>query len=346
MNMDDIAKLAGVSKSAVSIALNGKAGVGEDTRMRILKIANEHGYSGKIKTAVPEKTGRVVQFLVFTNSQLVHEDYYQQPFFKELIHFIEQRCRSHGYTLQFSTINENNYEQGIPLLNDDDGSSGVILLGTNLDSTSISDIAARLPRLVVLDTCYDELPVHFVEINNYMGGFQAGSYLLKQGHRKIGYIGSDERIHNFDERRRGFLAALAANGIEVPDSCALAVPPAILAAQEPLREQFRRLTDNGQEMPTAWFCECDYIAIGAMRVLRGLGYRIPDDVSILGFDNIDECLIVSPELTTIHVEKQRMAELAVDLISSAFEDDDNIKTKVKVDTRFVERNSCKKIQSE
>ncbi|MBB3114197.1 LacI family transcriptional regulator [Paenibacillus phyllosphaerae] len=343
MNMEDIAKLAGVSKSAVSLALNGKAGVGEDTRMRILAIAAEHGYSGKIKPAAPEKNGRSIQFLVFTSSQLVHEDYYQQPFFKELIHYIEEGCRNYGYTLQFRTISAGDYEQGIQLVMDDDRCSGVILLGTNLDSAQIADIAAKLPHLVVLDTCFNELPVHFVEINNFMGGFQAGSYLLDQGHRRIGYIGSDERIHNFDERRRGFLASLASKDVHLSESCIFAVPPAILAAQAPLREQLHRFIDSGESTPTVFFCECDYIAIAAMKILHEFGYRVPDDVSVLGFDNINECLIVSPELSTVHVEKQRMAETAVDLIASAFEDEHAIKIKVKVDTRFVARNSCKRL---
>lgn len=345
MNMDDIAKLAGVSKSAVSLALNGKAGVGQDTRERILKIANDHGYLGNSKASESEKNSRSVQFLVFTNSRLVHEDYYQQPFFRELIHYIEQGCRANGYMLQFSTISEEGYEQGIRTIMEDERSSGVILLGTNLDSGRIADIASKLPNLVVLDTCFESLPVHFIEINNYMGAHQAGSYLLEQGHRAIGYIGSDERIRNFDERRRGFYASLSERGIEPSERVEFAVAPAIVASQESLREQVRLFWDSGLQLPSAFFCECDYIAIGAIKVFQEFGYRVPEDISIIGFDNINEAVIVSPELTTIHVEKRRMAQLAVELIVSTIENEDQVTAKIKVDTRFIERMSCIKIRS-
>lgn len=110
MNMEELAKLAGVSKGAVSLALNGKPGVSQDTRERILRLAKELGYSGKGRAAPADPNGRSLRFLVFTNAGLVHEQYYQH-FFRELIHHIEERCRMGGYSLIFSAIEEKHYAE-------------------------------------------------------------------------------------------------------------------------------------------------------------------------------------------------------------------------------------------
>ncbi|SET22685.1 LacI family DNA-binding transcriptional regulator [Paenibacillus sp. NFR01] len=342
MNMEELAKRAGVSKGAVSLALNGKPGVGPDTRERILQLADELGYTVRSRASEAKSKGKSLRFLVFTNAGLVHNDYYQQPFFRELIHHIEERCRARGYSLIFSAIEESQYGQGVQNLIED-RASGVILLGTNLDARKIAELAAKLPQLIVLDTCYEAIPVHFVEINNYMGAYQAGSYLAGLGHRNIGYVSSDEPLHNFAERRRGFFAALEEHRLGVAKGNMLAVPPTLFSSQEPLRQQLKQLKNSGQPFPTAFFCECDYMAISAMKALTELGFAIPGDVSVVGFDNIQESLIMTPELTTVHVEKEQLAHLAVDLLIRAIHEETTVHTKVKVDTRFVERGSCRKI---
>lgn len=341
MKMEDIAKLAGVSKSAVSLAFNDKPGISPDTREKILQIAKEHGYVPKPRASAAEPPNtKTMTFLVITNSGIVLEQYYQQPFFRELIQYIEERCRTEGYSMLFSSVDMGVFERDIRVVADSGRTDGIILLGTNLLPEHISFVAEQMPKLVVLDTCFDTLPVHFVEINNFMGAYQAGKLLCDSGHRSIGYLASNVRIHNFEERRRGFMAALQEYGASVSGEHMFSVAPTILSSQESLRGQLEQFLGAGGTMPTAFFCECDYIAISAMKTLAELGFRIPEDISIVGFDNISESVIVSPELTTVHVEKERMAHWAVDLlIKTIEEDDDGVKSKIKVDTRMIERLS-------
>lgn len=341
MNVEEIAKLAGVSKSAVSIALNGKPGIGADTRERILAIAQEHGYVPRNrKNGSKHQTSRSITFLVIANSGIVLEQYYQQPFFRELIHYIEERSRSYGYSLVFTSIDIRSFEQDIRTLAAENRRDGVILLGTNLDRSQIAEIASCLAvPLVVLDTCDETLPVHFVQINNVMGAYQAGSHLCGLGHRNIAYLASNIRIRNFEDRRHGFHAAIREHGLEIAVDHVFSVAPTILSSQEGLKQQLNGFLAAGHAMPTAFFCECDYIAISAVKTLGELGYRVPEDVSVVGFDNITEAMIVSPELTTVHVEKERMAQWAVDLLVQSFEKEPSVKSKILVDTRFVERLS-------
>jgi DNA-binding LacI/PurR family transcriptional regulator len=342
IKMEDIATLAGVSKSAVSIAFNNKLGISSETRERILSIAKEHGYVPKLRSSRNDSTiSKSLTFLVMTNTGIILEEYYQQPFFREVIHFIEERCRQKGFSLLFSTVDVNSYEKQIRKIADEDNTQGIIILGTNIGPSQISYAASVMDNLVVLDTCFDTLPVHFVEINNFMGAYQACTHISSQGHKRIGYIASDVRIHNFDERRRGFQAALKEHGHVIEECCEFSVAPTILSSQESLRKQLESFQKKGNKLPTAIFCECDYIAISTMKTLVELGYRIPDDVSVVGFDNISESTIVSPELTTVHVEKKQMAYLAVDLIIQGQDSESNAKTKTKIDTHFIKRlSSC------
>lgn len=108
-----------------------------------------------------------------------------------------------------------------------------------------------------------------------------------------------------------------------------------------MKKQLTAYLDKGLALPTSLFCECDYIAISAIKSLTELGFRVPEDVSVVGFDNISEAMIVSPELTTIHVEKERMAHLAVDLLMEAIETGTSVTSKIMVDTHFIERMSSR-----
>jgi len=178
-----------------------------------------------------------------------------------------------------------------------------------------------------------------------MGGYQAGVHLCQNGHRDIGYIASNGRMNNFEDRKRGFTAALQENGIDIAEDHIFSVAPTILSSQDSLRAQLSAFIDTGKPMPTAFFCECDYIAISAMKTLAELGFSIPKDISIVGFDNITESRIVTPELTTVHVEKERTAQLAVDLLIQTIELDPQVKTKLTVDTQFITRLSTRSLTS-
>ncbi|MDB5084538.1 MAG: LacI family transcriptional regulator [Bacilli bacterium] len=342
MKMEDIARMANVSKASVSLALSGKPGIGPDTRERILKIAKETGYVLNLRSDARTEV-RSLQLLVFTNSGIVLEHYYKQPFFMELIHFIEERCRSRGYSLLFSAVDIEYFERDIRSVMEESRRGGVVLLGTNLSQQQIAHIAEIQPNLVVLDTCYETLNVNCVVMNNRMGAYQAAAYLYQQGHRQIGYVQSNARMYNFESRKRGMTEALQEYGLTIEERDFFSLSPAILAAQDVFKQQLLERRKQGVSQPTALFCECDYMAISVIKSLNELGIRVPDDLSVMGFDNISEAVIISPELTTIHVEKEKMAHQAVDLLIETIENEESIKIKSLIDTRLIERKSCKSI---
>ncbi|MBD2867009.1 LacI family DNA-binding transcriptional regulator [Paenibacillus arenilitoris] len=340
MKMEDIAKLAGVSKAAVSLALNGKQGISAETREKIIQIAEEHGYTHKSRAAADEPNNKSLTFLAIANSGIVLEQYYQQPFFRELIHHIEERCRYYGYSLMFASVEPDRFAEQLKMLSEEKRSDGIILLGTNLSREQMSAIAGEvnLP-LVVLDNCYETLPLHFVSINNRLGAYQAGIHLCDSGHRSIGYLASNVRIKNFDDRRIGFETALRDRGLDPGNVRVFSVAPTILSSQESLTRQLTAYMEDKMPLPTAFFCECDYIAISAVKTLQELGLRVPEDLSVVGFDDISEARIVSPELTTVQVAKERMAHQAVDLVIQSVTSSETVTSKVMIDTLLVQRKS-------
>lgn len=343
MNIEDIAKLAQVSKSAVSFALNGKPGVSPETRDKILRIAQEHGYYHKSfnQTRTPAGQNRTLRFAALTSSGILTDEYQKQPFFTELIHHIEEQCSAHGYSLLFSSVQGDDPGEEIGKLEQNYETSGLLLLGTNLTKEQIEDISSRIPNLVVLDTCYQTLDVDFFAINNMMGAYQAATHLIELGHRSIGYVQSKNRMYNFDERFRGFRAALQENSLELSKENIYSLVPTAVQAQDDFTAKIR--SQQGR-LPTALFCECDYMAISVIKSLTELGIRVPHDISVAGFDDIYEAKIITPELTTVHVEKKQLASLAVQRLIERIENKgSDIKTKILVDTRLVERNSVKPV---
>ncbi|GIO16245.1 LacI family transcriptional regulator [Cohnella xylanilytica] len=341
MKIEDIAKLANVSKSAVSLALNGKPGVSSETRDRILKIVQDTGYIQRSQLHAQQvfRGNKFLRLAALTNSGIVLDEYEKQPFFTELIRHIEDQCSSYGYSLLFSSIQGDQLAGEIGRLAADYEASGLILLGTNLTREQVSLVSGHVRNLVVLDTCYESLAADFVVMNNFMGGYQAASHLIGLGHRDIGYVQSKSRMYNFDARRRGFDAALEEHGLSVRKEHLFTLAPTVVSSQEEFVQGWTRLGDS---RPTALFCECDYMAISVIKSAHELGVRVPDELSVVGFDDIAEAEVITPELTTIHVEKEKIAALAVErLVRLAENEGSPLHLKTLVDTTLVERKSTR-----
>lgn len=343
LKIADIAKLANVSKSAVSIALNGKPGISEETRSKILRIVNESGYIPRSMVRADQiyPATKIIRFVACTNLGIVTNQFDSLPFFTELIRNIEEQCRGYGFSMVFSSIQYANFDQEVERLEKEAPSNGIILLGTNLTEDQISRISKYQPNLVVIDTLYETLNVNFVVMNNFMGAYQAGAYLAALGHRHIGYIQSTSRMFNFNERRRGFLAALRAHGITVEQSNFFDVFPAIVSEDEEFKKE---IVKRKNHLPTALFCECDYIAITVVKTLLNAGYQVPEDISIIGFDNISEATVITPELSTIHVDREKMAKAAINMLKEMITDRNTVSSKCIVDTSLITRKSCELIK--
>lgn len=339
MKIEEIAHLANVSKSAVSLALNNKPGISNKTRERILKIVRDSGYLPRTMVNSDQVYGssKIIRLLTCTKTDIVSRQYHSSTFFTEVLRSLEKKCREMACTLIYSSIDGNDLKNEIQSVERDLTSRGIILLGTNLTSSDIQIISEEKPQLVVLDNYFEHHNGNFIVMNNAQGAYTAAKYLITLGHRRIGYVQSNLVINNFSSRKRGFQLALKESSLDIAADDIFTVGADIELAYNNFLEILSKLTTP---LPTALFCESDYIAIGVIRALQESGIMVPKDISIIGFDDVAQSAIMKPELTTIHVDKERMGEMAVQRLYEMIENKDISVYKTIIDTNLIKRNSC------
>ena len=331
-SIQEIAKLADVSPATVSNALNNKPGVSDSTRARIKTIAYELGYK---KTRERNKY-TAIRVIIYKRSGLVVAD---TPFFAKLIEGMEQQCRTAKMEMLISHItrDEGDYLSQIAEI-EQDGVLGYVILATEMLPEDYALFTNLQQPVVFLDSCFPYESQDFVLINNVQGAYLATKHLIDEGHQRIGYLQSSVFINNFNERKQGFTQALAAHGLEIDTGYWYQLEPTLDGSYRDMLALLRR----GAEMPTAFFADNDIIAFGAMSALKEFGVKIPEDVSIVGFDDMPYCEISDPKLTTVYVNKQELGAIAVKRLVEKNNNGRSIQ-KIALNVELVKRQSVKKL---
>jgi LacI family transcriptional regulator len=299
----DIAEIAGVSPSTVSNVLNNRKGASAEITRRILELASELNYEvpsasdnrGHIRLVVSRKHGLVVM---------------DTQFFADLIGGIEAECRTNRIDLMVTNIR---MDDSIPSREQikeicAENCTGIILLATELPIEDIQCFTGCRSPLMILDNSAPHLSVNTVAIHNKEAGYQAAKQLADAGHRHIGYIGSNPDFNNMGERRSGFLSFLEENGIGHNDKDDFYLTPTIDGA---FADMDAILCEGKDKLPTAFFAANDILAIGAIRAMQQHGLKLPDDVSMIGMDDLELCKVVTPNLDSIRVPRDQMGRSAV-----------------------------------
>jgi LacI family transcriptional regulator len=327
-NIRMISKLTGYSPATVSNALNRKKGVNKETSDEIFRVADEIGYSNEAKISR-------IRFVIYKRNGSIIDN---SPFFSNLLEGVEAECREFGYELIISNLDRRSdfYEQRREeILNDK--STAVIMLGTEaMDEDFESFLNSKCP-LVILDSWSTSMNFNGILINNSDSSKNAVEYLIKKGHRNIGYLKGKFRIKAFNARATGYSRALYKHGIALNDQYIVPLSTTMDGAYKDMLQYL----NQRPKLPTAFFADDDMIALGAMKALIEKGYRIPEDISLIGFDDLDASEISTPRLTTIRVFKQEMGMLAVRRLKDIIKDGNGIKSKIQICTEFIERDSVK-----
>ena len=344
LKIEDIAKKAGVSKTAVSFALNDKPGISNETKEKILNIVREYGYMPKslVKSNGVSLEYKTILLLSCSRTEITSVDFSTKPFYAELIRGIEKRVNESGYDLWLKNINiDENFKKEISTLLSSKSISGILLVATDMHCEDVKFIQQLNKNIVVLDSYFEALDIDCVLMDNFQGAYCAAEYLIKLGHRSIGYIQSVDRIYNFEMRKKGFELALQKECLSLDSDNVYSVVPAIDSVADDIKDVFNVRDDK----ITALFAENDYIAIGAIKYLQGKGINVPEDISIIGFDDIEMSSVITPELTTLRVPKEKMAIIAVDRLRNKMENEDempNINHIIGVN--LTTRKSCKPVK--
>ena len=337
----DIAAALGLSTAAVSMALNNKPGVSDETRQQVLKYYQSHSDSSArpvhLTSSVHQKT-LILNIHKTSGSILI-----DKPFFSRLMNAIEREARRNGYSLTMSHYDSSmNLEEHVQLLNSM-RASGVLILATELTEESLNIYRTLQVPYILMDGSIDSLPTDAVTLDNQNAIFRAYEYAHGQGHRNIGYIKCSTPIPNFKHRFDGFmLGRLYFESDLSRDPVVFSLPGNMEKAFLEMEKTLDSLPSDFA-MPSCFLCDMDFIAIGAMRAFQNKGYRLPDDVSFIGFDDIDFSTIIQPSLTTIHLHEATLGKYSVRLLLDRIEDPGLCARTVSLTGDLVIRNSVKKL---
>jgi DNA-binding LacI/PurR family transcriptional regulator len=311
----DLAALAGVSQPTVSRALSGNPSVSAETRARVLAAAEKLHYTvDKNASGLRRKHSRTLALLFFEEGD--DEGALLNPFYLSMLGPMVRCCAEQGYDLLISTQQLSSdwhvdYE-------DSRKADGIILLG-------YGDYLLYRPRLEALV----ERGAHFVRwgegseaglgatigSDNRQGGFDATDHLLRSGRRRIAFLGSaNSAFPEFLDRWHGYCRALRAAGIEPDEQLRVDCEPSEASGRAAVEELHQR----GAQFD-AVFAASDMTAIGSMHALQKLGLAVPNDVAVVGFDDIDAARLATPSLTTVTQDPRQAAEALVLALIEAVE---------------------------
>ncbi|MDN4723815.1 substrate-binding domain-containing protein [Vibrio parahaemolyticus] len=327
--MKDIAKLAGVSTSTVSHVINKTRFVSEEISERVNNAAKELNYYAPSALARSLKVNRTktIGMLVTTSTN---------PFFGEVVKGVERSCYHKGYSLILCNTEGDNerMRQSINTLLQK-RVDGLILMCSSLEEERI-DVFERYPDIPVV--VMDWGPMLFtsdkIQDNSLRGGYLAAKYLIDCGHTEIGCITGPLIKHQAQMRYEGYKRAMNEAGLEFNANW-------IIESDfecEGGYQAFKKMAERGT-LPSSIFVSNDMMAMGVINAANELGIKVPDDLSIIGYDDIHIAKFMSPSLTTIHQPKYRLGQAAVETLVRRLDDKSNEAQVVQLEPTLVVRNS-------
>lgn len=334
VSMNSIAKRLGISKNTVSLSLRGMPGISAHTRRLVLDTAAELGYQYK-PSGGQEESAKNLCLVVPKSAQNSFD------FFSLIQMGIEDEAKKNNMNTILHYYDENDEEFQTPLCIKDKIVSGIITLGRVSENTVKALSAYELP-IVMADNYFDDLEVDCVLTDNHNGGYIATEFLIGKGHTQIGFFGSIDTSISFYDRYMGYRKAIESRGLKVNENIVLFISDETGTCEEAVC-RLKQLTEKGS-FPTAFVCRNDASAIILYKALKQMEILIPEKVSVIGFDDISSAVDVSPELTTMRVNKEWMGRKAVMKLLARLIEPDGIAEKLLLSAELVERDSVRSLK--
>lgn len=345
VTVKDVARIADVSVGTVSRVFNNHSNVTDEIRQRVLKAAAELGYARLVSSEVGRTSYRSIKEVGYLYcSNLDMSAFTSNPFWSHILNGAESEARKNNIKVTYRSVGELVESPQLLLSTVQEMRLGGILLVGPTEPETVQLFKSLQTPLVLVDNYIRGLAVDSVLSDNYEGARLAVEYLIEQGHQEIAFIGGPverksktrliNQIYTFERRAAGYRTALLDSGLainyELFESCNLST--------EGGYEACKRLIEHGYKF-TAIFCGNDNIAIGAVKALHESGLRVPDDVSLVGFDDIDVVKHLTPSLTTIRVNKEAIGAVAIRSLLSRVADPESTSVTSVIDVELIMRAS-------
>jgi LacI family transcriptional regulator len=284
-----------------------------------------------------EEAGTICFLHIARHGHIVNRDH--DVFISDYIEGLSRGCEDAGCSLKISTFKATPLDKIIEFCHSVEA-DGLIILGTELSREDAASFREINKPLVFIDTLYKYLDFDFVDMNNEDSVHAVVREFVENGHKEIGIVNGSPETPNLRLRKEEFKSSLAYYGLEYREEHSFTVDPTFHGACSDMRRQL----EQGISLPTALFCVNDIIACGCLRAFREFGVKIPDALSIIGFDDLPLASIADPPLTTISVSKTRIGRTAVRLLNERIISKNRASiSKVVISGKLVRRQSVSKI---
>ena len=328
----DVARKAGLSLSTVSLVLNKKGYVSEPTKQKVLGIIKELDYH-------PQPSARGLASSLSGNIGFILTDEHfsqSEPFYTRIFLGSELEARKHNYYILLTTVGKSiKQSDGIPRFLFDNNVDGIIIAG-KIGASWIDYISKKNIPLLLIDFVAPH--ISSINIDNKAGAELVMQHFLRGGHSKIGFVGGDIKHPSVQERYVQYRNMLLNAGI-IPNKQWENTAQANTTMVDGY-EATKKVFSHNENRPTAIFAANDAMGIGCMRYLAEKGIKVPKDVAVVGFDNVEAGLHADPPLTTVNVHREEMGSLAVRRMVEMIKDKTVVVTKTVTPVELVLRESC------
>lgn len=323
--LKEVADLCGVSIATASRAINNRGEVNPVTRQKVLQVAEELGYvPSSLAKGLWSGTTEVVGVLITT---------IENPFYANVVSGIEKVLKSEGYNIllcsSYEDLNQEWEAINVLLKQRVDG---LILVPVQSKPQVVQSLQKNSVPFVLVGRNIHGIETNFVVCDDLRIGQMAGEHLIAQGHKKILFINS-VRNYSAQLRLRGFINVLRKNKIDIDPKWIRTVPYHINA-----KDILFQALDDGLD-PTAVFCFCDYMALEVIQGLRERGLKSPEDVAVIGVDNLSITAIIDPPLSTIDTYHQTMGVKAAEFLLQQMKKENTKAQQLVIQPRLVKRKS-------
>lgn len=331
MTLKEIADKANVSVSTVSLVLNNKKGVSDKKRSAILKMLEEFYYPQQNKT--DSHSGKLIFIKYSRTGKLIEEN---EGFISVILDALGNECRREGYQLIYQYCHKN-FRKSIENIDFSDV-DGVFLLGTELTPEDYKDVSLIGKPLVVIDNSLPEYHFNTITMANYEMVKTGFNYLYSNNPKmEFGFLIGTEYAENFEERLKSVEIEAYHHGLSLDPKNLIKLDPTLDGS----RDDLTKLINDGYKLPSILIAANDTIGIGAIHAMISCGIKVPEDVQIIGFDDIVFSKIVQPSLTTLSVKRSLIGSVAVHLMRETIANKNFTDVKVRIGGDLIIRNSTK-----
>ncbi|MEH7254923.1 LacI family DNA-binding transcriptional regulator [Neobacillus niacini] len=323
ITITDVAKNANVSKATVSRVINHNPKVKDEIRQRVLQSINELGYQpNAIARNLANNTTNVIGLILpdITN-----------PFFPNITRGIEDAAHSLGYSLFISNTDNNpgiEQEYIEKMVRQQVG--GIILISSILDEHKVNKLSELKIPFVLCDRSLTDTPFDTVSIDHYKASYEAVNYLIQKGHQDIFHLSGQRLVQSAEMRRQAYCDAMQEHKLK----------PYIRVGSFSYESGYELMKSTLEEsVPTAVFAANDLIALGAMDAIQEKGLRIPEDISVIGFDDILFARMSNPKLSTISVPAYQIGVTAVEMLLERIKGVRSTAKSLVLEHKFIQRES-------